>query len=200
MPRNPDPIGYDAIDDPYCYRGTTVLKNRADIRHQDALEAFEHDAALQRAEEPLPGGRFSASHYRAIHRHLFQDVYPWAGRYRSVRISKSGSMFCYPEHIAAQMRALFTHLKSRRFLHGLSRDAFIVEVVAFLAELNAIHPFRDGNGRTQLAFLDILAAYAGHPLAFERLQPDSMLVAMVASFRGDEEPLRQVIRHLTDAA
>lgn len=198
MPRSPDPFGYDTVDDPYCYRGTSVLKNRAGIRDHEALEAFEHEASLQRAEEPFPPGRLSVSHYCAIHHHLFQDVYTWAGRFRSVRISKGGSMFCYPEHIPAQMHGLFGRLRSQGLLRGLSREAFVREAAAFLTQLNAIHPFRDGNGRTQLAFLDILAGQAGHPLALESLDPEAMLRAMVASFVGDEEPLRRVLRRLVE--
>lgn len=59
---------YDVQSDPYCYPGTTVLKNRAGIKTQSKLEAFEHDAASQRGSEPLPAGRLSVSHYRHIDR------------------------------------------------------------------------------------------------------------------------------------
>jgi len=69
---------YDAIEDPYCYPGTTVLKNRAGHRTQRALTQFETAMSAQRADEPLPIGRLSVHHYQAVHRHLFQDVYPWA--------------------------------------------------------------------------------------------------------------------------
>lgn len=68
----------------------------------------------------------------------------------------------------------------------------------FLAELNAIHPFREGNGRTQLSYLTLLAARAGHPLALERMKPEAMLTAMVASFKGDEEPLAALIEGLIE--
>jgi cell filamentation protein len=142
---------YHITPDPYCYPGSTILKNRANIREQVALDVFEHEAALQRAEEPYPAGRLTVSHYRAIHRHLFQDVYAWAGRFRTVRISKGGSMFCYPEHIAAEMRRIFGALRQQRYLSGLAADEFAQKAAHFLAELNAIHPFREGNGRTQLA-------------------------------------------------
>jgi len=85
---------YDAVEDPYCYLRTTVLKNRAGLRPQRALTRFETAMAAQHADEPLPVGRLSVRHYCGIHRHLFQDVYAWAGRFRTVRISKAGSMFC----------------------------------------------------------------------------------------------------------
>ena len=89
--------GYEAFDDPYCYRGTEVLKIRIGIRDSKLLEAFELEMSALRAEEPLPEGRFGPAHYCAVHRHLFQDVYHWAGRYRTVRIGKAGNWFCYPD-------------------------------------------------------------------------------------------------------
>ena len=143
---------YDSTPDSYCYPGTAVLKNRANIRDQAALDAFEHEAMLQRAEEPYPVGRLSVNHFRAIHRHLFQDVYAWAGRFRTVRISKGGSMFCYPEHIPREMRTLFVRLKNDNYLRGFAIEDFVRQSAHFLATLNAIHPFRDGNGRTQSPF------------------------------------------------
>jgi cell filamentation protein len=70
---------YDAVSDAYCYAGTTVLKNLHDLRTQAELDAFEAISTAQRADESLPSGRMSVRHYCAIHRHLFQDVYAWAG-------------------------------------------------------------------------------------------------------------------------
>ncbi|WP_309500932.1 hypothetical protein [Bradyrhizobium arachidis] len=90
---------YDAVEDPYCYPGTTVLKNKLNLRKQTELDAFEAEITAQRAEEPLPSGRLGYAHYKAIHKHLFQDVFAWAGKIRKVWISKGGSMFCYPESI-----------------------------------------------------------------------------------------------------
>jgi cell filamentation protein len=71
---------YAAIDDPYCYPGTTILTNKLRLQSQRELDAFESEISLQRSTESLPSGRLSYTHYRAIHRHLFQDVYNWAGR------------------------------------------------------------------------------------------------------------------------
>src|ERR1700722_4169453 len=122
---------YDETVDPYCYRGTAVLKNFAEIRDQAALTAFETVSAAQRADEPLPDGLLSVRHYCAVHRHLFQDVYRWAGRFRSVRLSKSGSMFCYPENIPAAMRRLFPDLRKRKYLHGLRPEDFAAGAAHF---------------------------------------------------------------------
>ena len=189
---------YDAVADPTCYPGTTVLKNIADLRTQAALNRFEAAMTAQRADEPLPQGRFSASHYRAIHHHLFQDVYRWAGKYRTVRIARGGSAFCYPENIDREMQLLFQGLARNRHLKARTRKAFVAGATAFLAQLNAIHPFREGNGRSQTTFLVLLADTAGHPLDLDRLKPKAFLKAMIASFAGDEGPLARELSRLTE--
>ena len=180
---------YATIADPYCYAGSTVLRNIPGLRSQSALDRFEAVATARRFLEPMPAGRWSVRHYRAIHRHIFQDVYPWAGRLRRVRISRGDSMFCYPEHVDAALRRVFAELKRSRGLQGRSRPDFVAGAAHFLADLNAVHAFRDGNGRTQLAFLALLAVRAGHPLDFGRLEPRAFLSAMIASFHGEEGAL-----------
>lgn len=189
-------IMYDAIADSYCYPGTTVLKNKLDIGDQAQLDAFEAEITAQRATEPLPAGDLSFAHYLKIHRHLFQDVYSWAGELRTVRISKGGSMFCYPENLAGEMGKLFGTLKAEQFFQDVDAGKFAQKSGHFLAELNAIHPFREGNGRTQLTFFLLLAVEAGHDLDFERLDPDAIMAAMIASFGGDEKPLVDAIAGL----
>lgn len=187
---------YDAFDDPYCYEGSSVLKNKLDLRTEGELTAFEHAISSQRAEEPLPAGDLDQRHYCALHRHFYQDVYDWAGELRTVRTAKGGNMFCYPENIVAQLANLFRDLASAKHFRGLDADAFAVAAAHFLAELNAIHPFREGNGRTQLVFLKLLANAAGHSIDLERLDPPAMLQAMIASFGGAEEALARLIRRL----
>ena len=173
---------YDAVPDPYVYPGTSVLKNRLNIRDPVALEQFEAASVTERGAEPLPVGRFSVTHYRAIHRYLFQDVYSWAGNYRSVRLAKGNSVFCYPENISVQMNDLFSSLRTNRFFRGNSVDEFVSGCTTFLGMLNAIHPFRDGNGRSQLAFVAALGSRAEHPLNLTRLRSKPFLAAMVRSF------------------
>lgn len=72
---------HEVVDDRYCYPGTTILKNKLDLRDPDRLEAFEEEIVRERAAEPLPYGRFSVTHYCSVHKHLFQDVYDGAGRF-----------------------------------------------------------------------------------------------------------------------
>jgi cell filamentation protein len=184
---NPD--GYEAFDDPYCYKGTFVLKNRLGIRESTALEAFELEMSSLRADEPLPAGKFGVAHYRAIHRHLFKDVYSWAGRYRTVRTGKGGNWFCYPEYISGEMDRLFGRLADDDLLRDKTFGEFVIAAAQFLGELNAIHPFREGNGRAQLAFMHLLAVEAGHPLDLTRIRTDHFMRAMVLSFGCELGPL-----------
>jgi cell filamentation protein len=189
---------YDAVADPYCYPNTTVLINRLGLRDQTALDAFEAEITRARAAELLPSGRLSVTHYRAIHRHLFQDVYRWAGQFRTVRMAKDGSMFCFPEHIGSEMAKLFDGLRLNHFLRELDANIFADKAASFLADLNAIHPFREGNGRTQLAFFVVLADVAGHPLAMERMNPSGFLSAMIESFKGDSRSLSCLVSQLIE--
>ncbi len=186
------------MPDPYSYAGTDVLKNQLGIRDGTKLQQFEVASVSQRASEPLPNGRLGAAHYCAVHRHLFGDVYRWVGRYRTVRIAKDRSVFCYPENVIPEMNNLFLWLKGGAFLKNLPANAFASQAAHFLATLNAIHPFREGNGRTQMAFLAMLASRTGHPLNVAQLHEPFFLEAMIASFAGDEQPLAKQLLSLIE--
>lgn len=192
--------GYDAFDDPYCYKGTDTLKNKLGIRDAATLESFELEMTTLRAKEPLPTGSFDPRHYRRVHHHLFQDIYPWAGKYRTVRTSKGGNPFCFPENIASAMDKLFKELADSTAFTTDDPDQFVGDIAHFLAELNAAHPFREGNGRSQLSFIDMIGAHVGFNFAFERVKRDTFLPAMIASYAGDLGPLKQELAGLLRAA
>lgn len=184
---------YAAESDPLCYPGTTVLRNLLNIEDQDELDEFELALFLTRADEPLPAGNLDYSHYLALHRHLFQDVYGWAGELRTIRIGKGGNWFAYPEYIDGEMQRIFRELGDTDTLADLNAEAFAAHVAHILAELNAVHPFREGNGRTQLTFLAMLAEHAGYAFDADVLDRDRVIQAMIDSFAGDEAPLASLI-------
>lgn len=189
---------YDAQQDPLCYPGTRVLINKANIAEQAELDEFELSMYLSRAAEPLPDGELNYAHYRAIHHHLFQDVYDWAGEERTIRIAKRGSTFAYPEHLHRTMTAVFHELSERNFLRNINDTAFAQGAAYFLSEINAAHPFREGNGRTQLAFLKLLCVNSGRSFDDDALDPELTLNAMISSFHGDLGPLTALIADLID--
>ena len=173
-----------------------MLLNKQGIASAGELEAFEVAMFTLRYRQPLPNGKFDPAHYRAIHHHLFQDVYDWAGEYRTIRTAKNKTMFCYPEHIDGQMNTLFECLRKPAVTGETPRDEFVAFAAKFLSELNAIHPFREGNGRTQLTFLFLLGHRAGITLDMTRIRPQEMLAAMIASFDGDLGALEDAIGRL----
>ena len=94
------------------------------------------------------------------------------------------------------MTQLFRGLRQHQNFQGLDPVGFSVELARFLADLNAIHPFRDGNGRTQMAFLDAIAVATRHPLDISNLDGHSWMGAMIESFGGESEFLAVQIRQL----
>jgi cell filamentation protein len=189
-------VSYGSDVDGFCYPETNVLRNKADIEDQNALDAFELEMVLVRSKEQWPAGNLDVSHYCSLHHHLFQDVYEWAGTLRTVRIGKAGVWFCYPEHIKGEMTKLFDWLKNEDYFHSHSGMEFSVKAVRLLSELNAIHPFREGNGRTQMSLLTILVDKSGLPFNITALEPKRSMDAMIDSFKGNLIPLQELIADL----
>ncbi|MBW8298647.1 MAG: Fic family protein [Hydrogenophaga sp.] len=127
-------------------------------------------------------------------------MYVWAGEIRTIRIGKGGNWFCYPEYIDKEMNRIFTDLAARDHLRGLSPAAFAAVAAHTLAEINAVHPFREGNSRTQLTFLSLLAENAGMPFNPDVLERDRVIGAMIESFSGHEAPLVQRILDIVSAS
>ncbi|OGG89267.1 adenosine monophosphate-protein transferase [Candidatus Kaiserbacteria bacterium RIFOXYD1_FULL_42_15] len=184
---------YTAISDPYCYQDTDILINIPGIINEEILREFEAAITTQRADEGFPTGDFDITHYKSIHYHLFQDIYSWAGEYRTIRISKNTSSFCYPENIPDQMGRLFQLLNTNNRLQNLNAETFSNKLTDFLSNLNAIHPFREGNGRIQNIFITLLSEQAGHPIDFNKIDVKNLLDVMIKGFNGDNLPLEQLI-------
>ncbi|TIR16116.1 MAG: adenosine monophosphate-protein transferase [Mesorhizobium sp.] len=187
---------YAAEEDPLCYPGTTVLRNKLNIKNQAELDEFELALFLTRADEEMPAGNLDYEHYTAIHHHLFQDLYEWAGAVRTIRIGKGGNWFCYPEYIDQEMRRIFSELAEADHLSKLGIQDFAVQAAHVLAEINAVHPFREGNGRTQLTFLAMLMENDGLPFNADMLDRERVLDAMIESFAGEEAPLAHLITEI----
>jgi cell filamentation protein len=180
--------------DPYFYPGTDVLRNKENIRDASELEALERMATANRMETLPDDIPVTVEGYREIHRYIFQDVYDWAGKYRTVDIAKSNELFCLAPYIEQELKRRFELIRAENGLCSLKADQFAALAAAHISELNAIHPFREGNGRTQRAFLFVLGRQAGHDVYLERIDPQAWNEASRESFRsGDSRALREVI-------
>lgn len=184
------------MSDPvYCYPPDyTVLRNKLDLRTQEELDAFERMAVQVRAEQGCPVGRFDLAHLRAIHGHLFQDVYDWAGELRTVEIKKGGSQFQPRQFIETGMADVHRRLEAQDFLQGRTADGFAEGAGRIIGDVNYVHPFREGNGRTQLIYLQQLSTQAGHPIDLTRIERDAWMGASVRAHHGDYQPMSACIR------
>ena len=175
--------------DPYCYPGSTVLINRLGIKEADRLDYAEREIVAQRAAQGVPAGGFDLNHLRAIHRHLFQDVYAWAGEIRTVEIAKGRQQFQFLRYIETGMADVYRRLSDANFLKGLDKQSFANDAGQIIGDVNYVHPFREGNGRTQVIYLKQLAAQAGYDLEIRKIDARRWIAASIAAHRGDYEPI-----------
>lgn len=186
--------------DPCLDLGTGVLLNRLGITDRAVLSQAEADLAAnalaELARNPVRG-YFDLAHLQAIHRFVFGDLYPWAGELRTVLLGKAGHMFCPPVDIPHRGGQVFLALAARDHLRGLDREPFLDELTELLAALTFLHPFREGNGRTQRAFLAQLARDAGHRLDWSTLDGDENTFASRAAHDGNPKPLRAMLDRLS---
>lgn len=168
----------------YCYRGTNVLKNRFGLRDAAKLKAVEADLSLIRQndllEHPIPG-RFTPNHLCRIHRYLLGDVYRFAGYFRREDIQKGSTRFLAHGDIPRKLTQLLHELRGENLLSGLSFEALIARSAYYFAELNYIHPFREGNGRATREFMRQLYARNGYAVNWAAVPVDHLLAAMEMS-------------------
>lgn len=186
--------------DPYVDPRTGVLRNRLGISDADELNTAEAAYTRRRIRELIQHpakGSFDLAHLQTIHRHIAQDVYDWAGKVRTVDIAK-GSQFCLVQHIGSYAAQVFADLAASNRLAGLGHDEFVAALAHFYGDVNALHPFREVNGRTQRAFMSQLAHEATWHVAWERMDPERNIAASIASFEGDEALLRAMLHDLVE--
>ena len=186
---------YDA-DDTYCYPGTDVLRNKAEITNAEDLDTFEGELSTLRSIEILENskaGQFDLAHLQRIHLALFQDVYDWSGKIRAVDISRGNSRFANVRFIESAANDIFNKLARENWLRGLDADTLSKRLAHYLSEINALHPFREGNGRVQRIFISQLSQSAGYQLDYSDLEQEQIYRAMELAFNGDELILANLI-------
>lgn len=186
--------------DPYFYPGTRVLRNNYDIRDPTELAEAEDDIsyeAMYRLEQQPVAGNFDLPHLQRVHHAIWGRLYPWAGEIRTVGIAKGGAPFCAPGDIVEAADQIFDNLAEENTLRGLPISPFAERLSSFHGAINYLHPFREGNGRAQRAFLGQLAREAGYDLRWDRLDPAVNDYASQAHRTlRTAEPMRQVMEEL----
>ena len=173
-----------------------ILCNKLGLKDEQVLKNAEEEIVAARMVEVIENpvnGSYDFDMLKKIHRKLFSDIYEFAGEVRTVRIAKDNSVFCYPEFIEEYQNNIFEKLKQQNYLTALSKETFIQRFSELSGELNALHPFREGNGRTIRIFLKHLAEHAGWYVAYEDMQAEELLNANIKSFEGDLAPLMKLL-------
>lgn len=157
-------IVYDVNENP------PVLRNKLNIRDYQELEIFERQIVSERLHQGLPESALqqNPSGLKELHRHLFQDVYSWAGEYRPYPTARNpNASFSLPDYIETHSEITFKKLAEEKFLKNLSPAKFAERAALYVNEINAIHPFIDGNGRVQRIWLRNTANAAGYLIDFK---------------------------------
>ena len=182
-------------DNYYCYPDTHVLKNKLGITDGDALNEAERKITSLRTAQFLQKpvkGKYDFDLIKKIHKFLFSDIYDWAGKTRNVNISK-GDEFCRCEYIEDQMNDVMHKLEHEKYLHGLNKEQMADRLAFYLGEINAVHPFREGNGRTQRIFIELLANQAGYDLNFKDITQEEMVEASKQAFHLNYNNLTDIM-------
>nr|WP_325198970.1 Fic family protein [uncultured Oscillibacter sp.] len=173
-----------------------MLINKLDIRDGQKLAQVEADITKLRISQwelnPL-ADTFDFTHYKAIHTHLFSDLYSWAGQVRTVDLSKRGTRFCPAQEIETRAELIFARLRQLYFLRGMEHSDFVEELTDFYCSTNELHPFREGNGRTQRLFLSQLVRNAGYTLNFSEVDGDLLMFATIQAAQDVKDLLRQLL-------
>lgn len=189
-------MGYsiDAITED-CYEGTSCLINKLGIKDDKKLSEFEAAVTLAKVgtleKEPLEGN-FDTEHYKAIHRFLFEDIYDWACKYRTIDMSKKGTAFAKADKISELMNACFERLKENGFFKNQPFDEYVKSIIDFYQTTNMIHPFREGNGRTQRIFIAQLIRFGGYDISFSEIDSDELMIATIQAANGVTDGLERL--------
>lgn len=180
-----------------CYENSTVLINKFDIRDEKKLAIMEQGLTsiqITKALIEIPFENVDFEFYKMLHKFVFEDIYEWAGKVRTVDLSKKGTAFCPANKIEERAASLFARLKQNNYLKEHSDDEFISEFTDLYCDLNYLHPFREGNGRIQRLFLSMLVSDMGKTLDFSNIDTDLLMIATIKSVSGDIFLLKNIFK------
>lgn len=175
---------YEARNSIYCYEGTNTLVNKLDIKDSKLLEEYEKTTValkLLSLEKQGISGDFDINHFSNIHRFLFDEIYLFAGLFRTENIAKDNFRFAEWEYIESELNKLLDNLKSENYLQNLDKQTLAERLAYYTAELNVLHPFREGNGRTTREFIRQLALKNNYYLNFNSVSSTELLNASIKS-------------------
>lgn len=184
-------------DKKYCYPDSNILINKKNITEAKMLYEAEIQYTglrlMELQEKPI-SGKFDLKHLCKIHKHIFKDLYVWAGKIRTIDIGK-GNIFCLVQNINSYADTIFSKYFSSCYDVRTDRELFIKVLVDNYADLNALHPFREGNGRSQREFARELCLKCGYVFDLSCTTHKEMLEASIIAFnKGDNSKLLEIFK------
>lgn len=169
----------------YCYPNSDVLINKLNIKNEKSLIKVEMKLTSIRMQEleknnPIKA-EFDFEHLKRIHHYIFQDIYDWAGKERTVEIGK-GNLFCLTTYIPTFAESIFKKYFNQCYENRNDKEKFIAALAENYGDLNALHPFREGNGRAQREFARELCLVCGYQFDLSCTTHEKMLHASKLSF------------------
>ncbi|MBQ4516028.1 MAG: Fic family protein [Clostridia bacterium] len=175
---------YTTTQSIYCYPSSNVLKNKLNIRDNKLLKTAEEEITLIKQMELLKNpikGNFSKAHLMNIHKFIFEDIYSFAGKIRREQISKADTMFYPPNLIDRQLDKVFAKIKEKNMIKETDEEKIFDNLAYVMAELNIIHPFREGNGRSIREFIRLMAKRMGYDLNWGNVDKEGLMEASIMS-------------------
>lgn len=175
---------YTTTQSIYCYPDSNVLKNKLNIRDNKLLKTAEEEITLIKQMELLKNpikGNFSKAHLMNIHKFIFEDIYSFAGKIRREQISKADTMFYPPNLIDRELDKVFAKIKEKNMLRETDEEKVFDNLAYVMGELNIIHPFREGNGRSIREFIRLMAKRMGYDLNWGNVDKEELLEASILS-------------------
>lgn len=175
---------YTTTQSIYCYPDSNVLKNKLNIRDNKLIKTAEEEITLIKQMELLKNpikGNFSKAHLMNIHKFIFEDIYSFAGKIRKEQISKADTLFYPPNLIDRELDKVFAKIKEKNMFKETDREKVFDNLAYVMGELNIIHPFREGNGRSIREFIRLMAKRMGHDLNWGNVNKEELLEASILS-------------------
>lgn len=184
---------YGTGEDPYCYENSLTLKNKFNITDDVILQKAEKEISAEASYSiQFKSPPYDLNYLKNIHFKLFSKIYSWAGEIRRIDISKEDTRFCTASRIEPEATKIFKKLAERNFFVELSTKELIEKLAELYGNLNIIHPFREGNGRTQRILFEHIAWNCNYNLDWSVAFKDEWIRANILSVHCDFSLLEKI--------
>ncbi len=189
---------YDAINSKYTYKGTEVLRNKMDIRDEKLLEEYETKIVafkIATISTKIISMPYTPERLKFIHKYLFDEVYEFAGEYRGENITKDNFRFAEFQYIEDNIKQIFKKIDTEE-MKKMSFKDFVERISYIMTELNVLHPFREGNGRTIRELVRELCFDCGYVIDWYEINHDDILRASKKAIFDEAEQIKLLRRSI----